>query len=29
MGFRHCPREVFYQAKTYKVCDESGEDPTC
>lgn len=30
-GYRHCPREVFYENvnSTYKICDLSGEDPTC
>ena len=30
MGFRHPVREVFYEKKTYKLCDpNNGEDPKC
>lgn len=31
MGYKHAPREVWYtqDQSSYKVCDGSGEDPTC
>lgn len=32
MGFYHCPTEVWERGtlpSSFKVCDESGEDPTC
>jgi len=30
MGFKHIPTEVWYSTpKTNKICDNSGEDPTC
>ena len=32
MGYVHVAREIFYtdqNSSTYKVCDKSGEDPTC
>lgn len=30
-GFHHPPQEVFYDSlqKSYKMCDGTGEDPTC
>jgi len=31
MGFHHVPNEIWYteDSSTYKVCDGTGEDPTC
>lgn len=31
LGFQHTPTEVFYNAaeSAYRLCDASGEDPTC
>jgi predicted lipase len=31
MGYKHTPREVWYteDQTSYRVCDGSGEDPTC
>eukprot|EP01027_Heterolobosea_sp_BB2_P004818 GEZU01007414.1.p1 GENE.GEZU01007414.1~~GEZU01007414.1.p1 ORF type:complete len:300 (-),score=60.67 GEZU01007414.1:129-1028(-) len=28
-GFHHVPREVWFHHDEFKVCDDSGEDPTC